>query len=606
MKIIKLDSSVYNKIAAGEVVERPASVVKELTENSIDAGATHIEIFISNGGLEEIRVLDNGSGIEKSDVKTAFLPHATSKIKTADDLAKIQTLGFRGEALASIASISMLTIRTKAEEEETGTYLSLRGGMVEEESVCSMTRGTEITVKNLFYNTPARLKFLKTPAGELSEIKSVVMKLILANPTLSITLSDDKGVIYKTHGDGLKNCISALFPKELCDNLIPVEFEKQGVHVSGFTGKSTYFKSNKSYQISIINGRVAENQSISTAISTVYAQYMMKRTYPVVIVNVFLDPSELDVNVHPTKAEVRFSDNNLVFSAIYHALKDAVEKDIAETKLAFMSVNDEAEQVQPFIPSADTSSTVILSADGSPTAAPMRPTPFHATSPFASEETFREDSEIEREIADQYEKIKAKKEEQTVLPDVAASHRIIGQVFGTYLLLEYNERFIIVDQHAAVEKLRYDKILSAYQSGAMAVQPLLYPVSIDVTPAEYRIVSEKIDALAEIGIELIPFGENCFKLIAVPAILADMDLGVFIREILSDRPEKDTDLVREKLAYAACRSSIKGNTYLTNEEIADLMDAYFSKGLPLQCPHGRPAYFVYTKKDMEKLFKRIV
>ena len=605
MKIIKLDSSVYNKIAAGEVVERPASVVKELTENSIDAGATSIEIYVSNGGLEEICVRDNGCGIEKEDIKTAFLPHATSKIKTADDLTDIRTLGFRGEALASIASVSMLTIRTKTEDADMGVTLGLRGGAVEEENVCSMTTGTEIAVKNLFFNTPARLKFLKTPAGELSEVKNVVMKLILANPTLSVTLSDDKGVIYKTHGDGLKSCISALFPKELCDNLVPVYYEKRGITVSGFTGKSTYFKSNKSYQISVINGRVAENQSISSAISTVYSHYMMKRTYPVVIVNVTLDPSELDVNVHPTKAEVRFSDNNAVFSAIYHALQDAVEKDIAETKLAFMSVNDEAEQVPP-IPETSPFAAMIPSEETEITAEQAPSSLFHTASPFTSEDVLREDSDIERAIADQYRKILTKKEEQTRIADCAPSYRIIGQVFGTYLLLEYDDKFIIVDQHAAVEKLRYDKITEEYQKGDIAVQPLLYPVSIDVTPAEYKIVSEKLDQLAEIGIELIPFGDNCFKLIAVPAILSDMDLSVFIKEILSDKAEKGSDLVRDKLAYAACRSSIKGNTYLDKDEIASLMDTYFKKGLPLQCPHGRPAYFVYTKKELEKLFKRIV
>ena len=607
MKIIKLDSSVYNKIAAGEVVERPASVVKELTENSIDAGADRIEIFVKNGGLDEISVADNGSGIEKEDIKTAFLPHATSKIKTAEDLASIRTLGFRGEALPSIASISMVTVKSKTEDAETGTELTLRGGIVEREDVCAMNRGTEISVKNLFFNTPARLKFLKTPAGELSEVKNVIMKLILANPTLSVTLSDEKGTIYKTRGEGLKQSIDALFPNDLSENLIPVHGEKHGITVTGFASKSTYSKSNKSYQISIINGRIAENQSISGAISTVYSQYLMKRNYPVVILNIALDPASLDVNVHPTKAEVRFSDNNAVFSAVYNTLKTALEKDIAETKLLFDTVHDDAEQPSSFLEERyDSPSAISLEADEKTIDLPKRSiSPFMTKSPFSSQEEFREESEIEQKIKAQYERRKAEKEEQIVIPNIS-SYRIIGQVFGTYLLLEYEEKFIIVDQHAAVEKLRYDKLLAEYNEKEIVLQPLLYPLTIDVTPAEFALVSEKLPVLKEIGIEILPFGDNCFKMISVPAILADMDLQVFVKEILSDKLEKQSDLIRERLAYAACRSSIKGNTYLNHDEIASLMETYFKKGLPLQCPHGRPAYFVYTKKELEKLFKRIV
>lgn len=606
MKIIKLDSSVYNKIAAGEVVERPASVVKELTENSIDAGANHIDIFIKNGGLDEISVADNGVGIEKEDIRTAFLPHATSKIKTAADLASIRTLGFRGEALPSIASISMVTVRSKTEDAEAGTELTLRGGSVEREDVCAMNRGTEISVKNLFFNTPARLKFLKTPAGELSEVKNVVMKLILANPTLSVTLSDEKGMIYKTRGEGLKQSIDALFSSELSENLIPVHIEKHGIVVTGFASKSTYSKSNRSYQISIINGRIAENQSISGAISTVYSQYLMKRNYPVVIINIALDPASLDVNVHPTKAEVRFSDNNAVFSAVYNALKTALEKDIAETKLLFDTVDDEAERPAPFLEEKSSSFEIAATTEEKPSELPKKSiSPFMMKSPFSSQEVFREESEIEQKIKAQYERRKAEKEEQIVMQNIS-SYRIIGQVFGTYLLLEYEEKFIIVDQHAAVEKLRYDKLLAEYNGKKIVIQPLLYPVTIDVTPAEYVLVSEKLPVLKEIGIELLPFGDNCFKMISVPAILSDMDLQIFVKEILSDKPEKQSDLIRERLAYAACRSSIKGNTYLDHDEIASLMETYFKRGLPLQCPHGRPAYFVYTKKELEKLFKRIV
>ncbi|MBO4479166.1 MAG: DNA mismatch repair endonuclease MutL [Clostridia bacterium] len=316
MKIIKLDSSVYNKISAGEVVERPASVVKELVENAIDAGATKIEIVVANAGLDEIKVLDNGCGIEKEDLKTAFLPHATSKIRKAEDLSNIHTLGFRGEALPSIASVSMVSIKSKTADAEVGNYLKLRGGEVEEEGIAGMNVGTEITVSNLFFNTPARLKFLKTPAGEFSDVKSAVLKLIFANPTISISLFNQNEKVYSSDGKGLAGAIKSIFSEDMWQNLLPLNYEKNGVVVTGFASRSTYFKMNRTYQISIVNGRVCDNQSISSAISTVYQQYLMKRNYPVTVLSIELDPSKIDVNVHPTKAEVRFSDGNQVFSAV--------------------------------------------------------------------------------------------------------------------------------------------------------------------------------------------------------------------------------------------------------------------------------------------------
>ena len=607
MKIFKLDSSVYNKISAGEVVERPASVVKELTENAIDAGATSIEISLRNAGLDEIKVLDNGCGIEKEDLKTAFLPHATSKIRRAEDLSEIATLGFRGEALPSIASVSMVEIKSKTEEADIGRFLKLRGGEVTEESAIAMNRGTEIKVSNLFFNTPARLKFLKTPSGELSEIKTTVMKLIFANPRVAISLSDEKGVIYCSDGKGLGEAIKKIFSEDISQNLLPLLYEKNGIRVGGFVSRSTFFKMNRTYQISIINGRVSENQNITSAIATVYQQYLMKRNYPVTVLTIELSPSEIDVNVHPTKAEVRFSDGNKVFSAVYHAIKEAVERDIEARRVLFDTVNDEAEQpVSSFsamIP--DDARQECLSDRANDLFPPVK----ENFSPFGAHmEEFHEESEISRAIKENLRKMHESRASsvQEELPETKAIYRIIGQVFGTYLLLEYDEKFLIVDQHAAVERLRYDKLLSAYQKGEIAVQPLLYPISIEVSPSEYLIVEKKIPALKALGIELIPFGADTFKLASVPVILSEIDINKLIKHILSDTAEEEDAIIRERLAYAACRSSIKGNTYLTEAEIAELMTVYFKGGLPVQCPHGRPVYYIYTKRDLEKLFKRIV
>lgn len=601
MKIIKLDSSVYNKISAGEVVERPSSVVKELTENAIDAGATRIDISLVNAGLDEIQVRDNGSGIEKEDLRTAFLPHATSKIRTAEDLTAIETLGFRGEALPSIASVSMIEVRTKTEEAEIGSLLKLRAGDVSEEGVAAMNRGTEITVRNLFFNTPARLKFLKTPSGELSEVKSTVMKLIFANPEIAISLSDEKGVIYASEGRGLGDAIKRTLSEDISQNLLPIDCEKGGVRVSGYTSRSTFFKMNRTYQIAIVNGRVCENQHISSAIATVYQQYLMKRNYPVTVLNICLSSDEVDVNVHPTKAEVRFSDGNKVFSAIYHAIKDAVEKDIEERKIRFDTLSDEAETPIASVPP--------IFQNGTEDARDFPQPKLSVFSDYsASEEIFHEESPVQRSLLANFKKIQEEKrrEVQESIPETEDIYRIIGQVFGTYLLLEYQEKFIIVDQHAAVERLRYDKLISQFEAGKIAVQPLLFPLTIEVAPDEAQIVERKLNALKEIGIELIPFGNDTFKLLAIPQILSEINLQTLVKHILTDNAEKEDAIIRERLAYAACRSSIKGNTYLSDEQIAELMNVYFKEGLPVQCPHGRPAYYVYTKRDLEKLFKRIV
>ena len=604
MKIIKLDSSVYNKISAGEVVERPASVIKELAENAIDAGATKIDITVTNAGLDEIKVIDNGCGIDKEDLKTAFLPHATSKIRHAEDLTDIKTLGFRGEALPSIASVSMVTMQSKTPSSDTGNYLKLRGGEVTEEGIIGMNNGTEITVSNLFFNTPARLKFLKTPSGELSDIKNTVLKLIFANPTIAISLYNQTEKIYASDGKGLGNAIKNLFSEDMWQNLLPVNYEKNDVLVTGYVSRSTYFKMNRTYQISIVNGRVCENQNITSAISTVYQQYLMKRNYPVTVLNIELSPSKIDVNVHPSKAEVRFSDGSQVFSAVYHAIKNAVEGDIEARRIQFDTINDEAEQ--PIEP--QNTGLFAFNEEVAATEEPQQEKKFTFL-PFQEkgESIFREESAIERSVIDNFNKLREKKREvQEELSQTQQMYRVIGQVFGTYLLLEQNDKFIIVDQHAAVERLRYDKLLAEYEKGDIPVQPLLYPLTIEVNPAEYQIVESKIPALKDLGIELIPFGADTFKLAAIPQILSEIDINVLLKHILSDRTEKEDTIIRERIAYAACRSSIKGNTYLSADQIDELMKVYFKDGLPVQCPHGRPAYYVYTKRDLETLFKRIV
>lgn len=613
-KIKQLEKSVYNKIAAGEVVERPSSVVKELVENAIDANASQIDISIQNGGLLLISVSDNGDGIEKEDLEIAFLPHATSKIANSDDIFNVSSLGFRGEALASISAVSHVILKSRYKDENTGNSITIKGNELVEIAPCGIAKGTTISVNNLFYNTPARLKFLKKPRYEENEIISLTTKFILANPNIKISLSNESGQLLSSEGKGLWSAITAVYDSELIDSLIAVNSVKGNYSVSGYISNTNYSKSNKSYQTIILNGRIVFNQTLLTAIHNCYSAYLMKRCYPVIILNINIPYEDVDVNVHPAKTEVRFVDNNKIFAILFSTIKHALENAAKNQALDFYKNNAEDSKKVAADTVIETDKTVV---------------------PMQNEETadtiiksdirnniFEEISnsnycmkESGNNLVSKMQVFYAKQQKETLLDNNTAlseeqnqfeivDYKIVGQLFATYIIIEINNEFYIIDQHAAAERVLFERLTEEYENGEITIQPMLIPHIFSVNSYENTIITEKIEELNSIGIDIEPFGNNTFKISALPATIQNMNFELLVKNILSD--SKATNFTREKLILTACKSAIKGNTALNEEGIKLLFNSLFNKQIPSSCPHGRPTYIKITKTELEKMFKRIV
>lgn len=607
-RIYLLDSSVYNKIAAGEVVERPSSVVKELVENSIDAGADRIIIEITNGGLRKIRISDNGAGINYEDMEVAFMPHSTSKLKAAEDLNKISTLGFRGEALASIASVSMITAISKMRDSSNGCKLEIKGGEIISKMPWGAGEGTVIDVENLFFNTPARLKFIKKPAYEESEIKSLVSDLILANPYISIELITDGKKVFSSEGNGLDGAIKAVFDREYYNNLIPVQYEKGGYRINGFVGKRSFSKSNRTYQTIILNGRIISNQLISSAAAKAYGESLMKRCYPVFILDITVPFDSVDVNVHPQKAEVRFTDNNLIYAIVYSSVNRALNQseEILELKATKDLPEDEADTAAP----ATEVKRDYSYKDFKPVYDKTSISEYDAL--ITNQNNVSESAGISARIIENIKElkpqIKSRSDEIAPLND----YKIVGQLFNTYLIVEYGSDALIIDQHAAMERLNYDRLMNAVKAEEITklTQPMLIPYILRVNHIEQSIINENLNCFISLGIEIEPFGNNTFKVSALPIIYGDINLDMFFKtvigELMSGGKATIEDIVKEKIATSACKASIKGGDALSAEQIKILLRGLTTDKIPLECPHGRPAVIRLTRYELEKWFKRKV
>lgn len=612
-RIKVLDSQIYNRIAAGEVIERPASVVKELVENSIDAGANNLVVEISGGGLRSIKVTDNGCGIIYEDLETAFLPHATSKINEASDLFSISTLGFRGEALASIAAVAMVNVKSKVYESESGGELEIKGGQIINKSPCSLSCGTVISVENLFFNTPARLKFMKKPKYEEGEIKSLIANIILANPNVAIQLIADGEIVMQSSGNGLYEAIQAVYDKGIIDNLVPIFYNKGGYRINGYIGKRTLSKSNRSYQTIIINGRVINNQLISTAVSKAYGDSMMTRCYPVFILDIIMPFDSVDVNVHPAKSEVRFKENNTIFAIIASAVSKALNEQNTmpevNTDIYNDSVEDSISSNKEEKHSEDNEEQIsYLSSINNIRPASEKNNIIDIIS--SSSGKIKESSSISADIINRIiNNPKPAPISQQEKISIKTDFNIIGQLFNTYILLHYNQDVLIVDQHAALERINYDKLINSIKDNNYS-QPLLIPYIFSVNHYESEFIHSNLDKFNSIGIEIEAFGNNSFKIGSVPSVLCDMDYDLFIKnsikELINLNNLKLEEIMRDKLAQIACKASIKGNRKLNNEEISMLMDIITDGKIPLQCPHGRPAIIRLTRDEVDKWFKRIV
>ena len=623
-KINILDKIVSNRISAGEVVEKPASVVKELIENSIDAGADKIVIEIEEGGIKSISILDNGSGIEKDDIKLAFMPHATSKIKNVEDLDNIGTLGFRGEALASIASVAQVEMISKTKASELGSSIKIDGGEFGEIGEVAMNTGTQIVVKNLFYNTPARRKFLRKPKTEEGEITDLVEKIILANPTLQIRYVIDGKIKYNTTGSGLYANIYTIYGRETVENIIEINFEREGYKLTGYIGKPEISKANRTYQTLIVNGRVVRSAFISNAIQEVYQNFLMKNKFPFFVLNLTLPLDSVDVNVHPSKMEVKFENlgfirtlfTNAVYSALVNAnyTRSVVEEEKNEEEKAPSTTNSFVEKREPL------NNLPNISED-------------EGISYLASKENMFGQDEKLKEVSLNYEEsmlheIESNSEEsrltdyilntnhknpyvvkefQEIIEDAMPKAKIIGVIFKTYILVEKENNLYMIDQHAAHERALYDKFSVSVENENVLKQGLITPYHLKLNSLEYDFFKRNFDVLASVGFDVVDKGDNQIEITAIPYVLPIEKLAEYIDYFISnlqDYSSKASDYFKSGLMQHACKIAVKSGQVLSLNEIETLIDE-MEKHV-LLCPHGRPILIKITKSQIEKWFKRIV
>ena len=645
-KIVLLTKEVYNRIAAGEVVERPFSVVKELVENSIDAGATEIVIKLEDGGKKLISVKDNGSGIEKDDLVNATMPHATSKIKTADDLDKIATLGFRGEALASIASVSEMKIISKVRTAEIGYYIESDYGVLGDLEPFPADDGTVIEVRNLFKNTPAREKFLKPSKNEEADIVNIVTRLIFTHPEIAFKLVFDGKEKLHYAGGNIDEAIIEIYGYETIRDCIQIETEKNGLKISGFIGETYFVKPNRTYQTIVLNGRYVQNITLQTAIHNAYAPYLMKRKYPFYVLKIDVAPEFVDVNVHPNKADVRFADNHVVYGAIYSIVSKVLEGNAAaidivkpngyfqtgsvvETKSVTDSENKNEENGErKYADVVGCDDPVVLPDyltrlgkffdpvtaekeglfDNLPLSSPSSGSTETETSEekkLSIDDIFAENKKYIEELESR--KSNTEKPTQTEI-SVDDNIRVVGQVLKTYLIFEKGEDIYFIDQHAAHERLLFDKFTEEYKNGKTDEQTLLVPFLYSVNEKEAEFLTSRFEYFRNAGIDVAEYEDGVFAVYALPLTLLDMDIKAFFDDVLSDmsfRKADMPDIIRDKLAQKACKAAIKSGKTLSQSEIDKLLEKLHGD-MGLKCPHGRPIAIRITRTEIDKWFKRIV
>ena len=661
-----LDKATIDKIAAGEVIERPSSVIKELVENSIDAGATSITIEIKEGGISFMRVTDNGCGIPKDQVKTAYMRHATSKIEDIQDLYSITSLGFRGEALSTIAAVGQTEMITKTSDELTGIKYVIHGGEEIEYSEVGVPNGTTIVVRNLFFNTPARKKFLKSPATEASYINDLVLKIALSHPEISIKLIVNGQTKLDTAGSGqIKDTIYQLFGRDITNNLISVSSGNDNIKISGYIGKPFISRGNRSLENYFINKRYIKSSIVNRAIEEGYRTFVMQHKFPFTVLFIELPPEKCDVNIHPTKMEFKYDNEYEMFETVSNAVKnalthrEAIPKVVEKSQPQNTTPNEKVRPVEPY--------EQIRQSVSSTEKQTSIPSPSYKTSSYNPtykilEKLKQEDQNKNNEINETEKKAviyessntalkstneNTLKEDESIsyLPKQAANHklnvymentkpvettgkqqnlfddnflsveakkkhRLIGQVFGTFWLIEYEKNLYIMDQHAAHEKVKFEELMSGLKSNEALSQQLMPPLIITVSYAERQAVLDNFDLFFKVGFEIEEFGGNEFKINAVPSNLyglegRDMIMG-FIGDLINNSGYMSNEIFVRKLASMACKAAIKGNTKITFEEADALIEQLLKLDNPYTCPHGRPTIISISEAELEKKFKRIV
>lgn len=605
-KINKLPVEISNLIAAGEVVERPASVVKELMENAVDAGADAITVEIQNGGIRFIRVTDNGCGIAREDVKTAFQSHATSKISSADDLNSIMTLGFRGEALPSIAAVAKVNLITRTDGEEFGTSLNIEGGEITDIFDAGCAVGTTFIVRELFYNTPARMKFLKKDVSEGNYVSAAVEKIALANPNISVRFIRDGKTVFVTSGDGqLRNVCYSAFGKDFCDGLISVDSEMSGIRVHGLVTPPYNSRGSRGMQYFFVNGRSIRNSTVTAAFEAAYKNTVMVGKFPGGVLFIEINPERIDVNVHPSKIEVRFSDERALFDSVYHAVKSELESvdSFKQAKISpAQNVNPQAFQ-----------KTSVFEEPKKAEQIKSIFTVFDAIKNSDVYHTEDEDSdglEIEFPTAAKTESVITENKdntEETVYTSPNKNFKILGEAFKTYIFLEMNGSVFVIDKHAAHERINFNKLKNTEQN--LGSQFLLEPVSVTLGKDEYSSLLENLDLIKSAGFETEDFGNGSVIVRSCPTPLDSEDISSLISELAGYLLKNKRDISNEHLDWiyhnVACRSAIKAGDKSTPSELYELVKTVVNDEKVRFCPHGRPVMIEITKSELEKQFGRI-
>lgn len=657
-EIAVLDQNTIDKIAAGEVVERPASVVKELVENAIDAGATAITVEIKEGGIAFIRVTDNGNGIPKDQVRLAFLRHATSKIQKVEDLLQISSLGFRGEALSSISAVSQMEVITKTPEDMTGVRYVIEGGREKSLEEIGAPNGTTMLVRNLFFNTPARAKFLKTAMTEAGYVSAYMEQLALSHQDISFKyMVNGQMRLHSSGNSNLKDVIYGIYGRDITRELLEVRFERPGILIEGFIGKPVVSRGNRNFENYYINGRYVKSKILMKAIEEAYKPYMMQHKYPFVCLQYTISGDEIDVNVHPTKMEVRFQNQGAVYNATYDMITQTLsgremipQVDLASQKEKREEQKKEkknrerisapepfetgfrkrTEQIQEERPAYGKEEPAKKEETGPPVGihlASVHP----AASEVSPPEIHREqEAEKEEQKIPAKENIPASPSKEEKEPEAAlqqpqqmelfddrllsqkarARHRIIGQLFETYWLVEYDNKFYIIDQHAAHEKVLYERFMKEFETREVTTQMVSPPQVISLNLQEDMLLKTHMEVFKRFGFEISEFGGREYSIHGVPANIYGISVQDLFVEILDSLENENTrqplDIIAGRIATAACKAAVKGNNTLSFEEADQLIEELLGLENPYNCPHGRPTIISMTRYELEKKFKRIV
>jgi len=615
MSFIKiLDTYTINKIAAGEVVERPSAVVKELVENSIDAKASSITVEIKNGGIDFVRITDNGVGIPKDEVEIAFLRHATSKINTADDLMEVLTLGFRGEALASIASISHVELITKVAEDITGKRIEIHGGKVTSEEEIACPSGTTIIMRHIFYNVPARKEFLGSPGSEGAKISDYMYRLALAHPEISFKYIQNNKILFTTSGShDLINCVLNIYGKEIAKNTFKFYYKESGIECIGLLGNTSITRANRNYEHFFINGRYIKSTLLQRAVESAYKTLVMIGKFPFIILHIHIDPHLIDVNVHPTKMQVRFKDEELIYTTIYEGILSQLKEESLVPNITL----DKPSSKQIALPAAVHEQIIVdtffapRKSNNVSTPATMLGTPPNkreTNKPFIPREEKLFGTPVETHNVPV---IMPPTEDTHISEKIVPSfyYTIIGQLFSTYWIIQYNEKVFIMDQHAAHERVMYEKFMANFKKGAVATQLLLMPETFIVTSSERLLLECHYDLFMKLGFKLEPFGEDNIAIREVPFIFNQPLPAYVFKDILdtlsANRPQDITSITEDTIIRLACRSAIKAHDKISERECRNLVEELLILENPFTCPHGRPTLVALSKSDIEKMFKRI-